>query len=178
MEALLTLPRSWSSLVSSMRNLTSKSRRSLQTISKSTATMIYLRYVSMPPQHPSYIVLTCALPKMPRVRQLPISTYFDPNPLPGYGSDAQPKVETLVEDIMPTQPTDDESIVKFWYPSQAGLGPISHASGPLLLRISKMTKTQIKVQGARGLRISAQHMDHIDEAMDILDSLEECLVWS
>ncbi|KAJ6159708.1 hypothetical protein N7497_004245 [Penicillium chrysogenum] len=113
--------------------------------------------------------------EMPRVRQLPISTYFDPNPLPGYGSDAQPKVETLVEDIMPTQPTDDESIVKFWYPSQAGLGPISHASGPLLLRISKMTKTQIKVQGARGLRISAQHMDHIDEAMDILDSLEECL---
>ncbi|KAJ6186471.1 hypothetical protein N7519_007772 [Penicillium mononematosum] len=113
--------------------------------------------------------------EMPRVRQLPASTYFDRNPLPGYGSDAQPKVETLVEDIMPTQPTDDGSIVKFWYPSQAGLGPISHASGPLLLRISKMTKTQIKVQGARGLRISAQHMDHIDEAMDILDSLEECL---
>ncbi|OQE13320.1 hypothetical protein PENFLA_c050G06967 [Penicillium flavigenum] len=113
--------------------------------------------------------------EMPRVRQLPISTYFDPNPLPGYESDAQPKVETLVEDIMPTQPTDDGSIVKFWYPSQAGLGPISHASGPLLLRISKMTKAQIKVQGARGLRISAKHMDHIDETMDILDSLEECL---
>ncbi|CAG8909865.1 unnamed protein product [Penicillium egyptiacum] len=113
--------------------------------------------------------------EMPRVRQLPISTYFDPNPLPGYGSDAQPELETLVEDIMPTQTTNDGPIVKFWYPSQAGLGPISHDSGPLLLRISKMTKTQIKVQGARGLRISAQHMDHIDGAMDILDSLEECL---
>ncbi|CAG8283861.1 unnamed protein product [Penicillium nalgiovense] len=112
--------------------------------------------------------------EMPRVRQLPVSTYFDPNPLPGYGS-AQPKVETLVEDIMPTQPSDDGTIVKFWYPSQAGLGPISNASSPLLLRISKRTQTQIKVQGARGLRISAQHMDHIDEAMDILDSLEECL---
>lgn len=131
----------------------------------------------MLPQHLSYIVLTSALLKMPRVRQLPVSTYFDPNPLPGYGS-AQPKVETLVEDIMPTQPSDDGTIVKFWYPSQAGLGPISNASSPLLLRISKRTQTQIKVQGARGLRISAQHMDHIDEAMDILDSLEECLVWS
>ena len=130
------------------------------------------------PQRRSYIVLNSAQLKIPRLRQLPISTYFDPNPLPGHGSDAQPKVETLVEDIMPTQPTDDGSVVKFWYPSQAGLSPVSHAWGPLLLRISKMTKTQIKVQGARGLRVSAQHMDDIDEAMDILDSLEECLVWS
>lgn len=138
--------------------------------------MIYLTYVSMPPQHPSYIVLMSALFKMPRVRQLPISTYFDPNPFPGYGNDAQPEVETLVEDIMPTQPTSDGPIVKFWYPSQVGMGPVSHDSGPLLLRISKMTETQITVQGARGLRISAQHMDNIDEAMDILDSLEECLV--
>ncbi|OQD69019.1 hypothetical protein PENPOL_c002G04276 [Penicillium polonicum] len=113
--------------------------------------------------------------EMPRVRQLPISTYFDPNPLLGYGSDAQPGVETLVEEIMPTQPTSDGPVVKFWYPSQVGLGPISHDSGPLLRRISEMTETQITVQGARGLRISAQHMDNIEEAMDILDSLEECL---
>lgn len=138
--------------------------------------MIYLRYVSMLPQHASYIVLMSLLFKMPRVRQLPIPTYFDPNPLLGYGSDAQPGVETLVEEIMPTQPTSDGLVVKFWYPSQVGLGPISHDSGPLLRRISEMTETQITVQGARGLRISAQQMDNIEEAMDILDSLEECLV--
>lgn len=132
----------------------------------------------MPPQYPSYIVLMSALLKMPRVRQLPISTYFDPNPLAGYGSDAKLEVETLVEEIMPTQPTSDEPIVKFWYFSQAGLGPITHDSDPLLSRISEMTETQITVQGARGLRISAQHMDNIEEAMDVLDSLEECLVWS
>ncbi|KAJ5857919.1 hypothetical protein N7455_008813 [Penicillium solitum] len=113
--------------------------------------------------------------EMLRVRQLPIPTYFDPNPLLGYGSDAQPGVETLVEEIMPTQPTSDGLVVKFWYPSQVGLGPISHDSGPLLRRISEMTETQITVQGARGLRISAQQMDNIEEAMDILDSLEECL---
>ncbi|KGO36153.1 hypothetical protein PEX2_059690 [Penicillium expansum] len=113
--------------------------------------------------------------EMPRVRQLPISTYFDPNPLAGYGSDAKLEVETLVEEIMPTQPTSDEPIVKFWYFSQAGLGPITHDSDPLLSRISEMTETQITVQGARGLRISAQHMDNIEEAMDVLDSLEECL---
>ncbi|CAI7590508.1 unnamed protein product [Penicillium glandicola] len=113
--------------------------------------------------------------EIPRVRQLPISTYFGPNPLPGHGSDAQPDVGTLVEDIMPIQPTGDGVIVKFWYPSQAGLGPISHDSGPLLLRISEMTTTQITVQGSRELRISAQHMDNIDEAMNTLDSLEECL---
>ncbi|KAJ5593294.1 hypothetical protein N7537_010198 [Penicillium hordei] len=113
--------------------------------------------------------------EMPRVRQIPISAYFDPNPLLGYGSDAQPGVETLVEEIMPTQPTSDGPVVKFWYPSQVGLGPISHESGPLLRRISEMTETQITVQEARGLRISAQDMDNIKGAMDILDSLEECL---
>ncbi|KAJ5395099.1 uncharacterized protein N7487_009402 [Penicillium crustosum] len=113
--------------------------------------------------------------EMPRVRQLPISTYFDPNPLLSYASDAQPGVETLVEEVMPTQPTSDGPVVKFWYPSQVGIGPISHDSGPLLRRISEMTGTQITVQGARGLHISAQQMDNIEEAMDILDSLEECL---
>ncbi|KGO78303.1 hypothetical protein PITC_059160 [Penicillium italicum] len=113
--------------------------------------------------------------EIPRVRQLPISTYFDPNPLAGYGSDAKPEVETLVEEAMPTQPTSDRPIIKFWYPSQAGLEPISHDSDPLLRRISEMTETQITVQGARGLRVSAEQMENIEEAMDILDSIEECL---
>ncbi|KAJ5153806.1 uncharacterized protein N7500_009245 [Penicillium coprophilum] len=112
---------------------------------------------------------------MPRVRQLPTSAYFDPIPLPGSGSDAQPDVETLVEDIMPTQTTRDGRIVKFWYPSQAGLGPISRDSGPLLSRISQMTETRITVQGTRGLRISAQSMDKINYAVNTLDSVEECL---
>ncbi|KAJ5371810.1 hypothetical protein N7517_003816 [Penicillium concentricum] len=112
---------------------------------------------------------------MPRVRQLPISAYFDPTPLPGYGNDAQPDVETLVEDIMPTQTTSDERIVKFWYPSQVGLGPISRDSGPLLSRISQTTDTRITVQGTRGLRISAQRMDDMKHAVDILDAVEECL---
>lgn len=127
-------------------------------------------------QRASHIVLMSLLLKMPRFQQLRTSKYFDPNPLLDYGSDAQPGAETLVEEIMPTQPTSDGPVVKFWYPSQVGLGPISYDSGPLLRRISEMTGTQIAVQGARGLRISAQHMDNIEEAMDILDSLEECLV--
>ena len=174
--ALLIQPSSWLSLVSSMMNSMSKLHRCLQLISKSTAMMIYLRYVAMPPRHANYIVLISLLLKMPRVRQLPISTYFDPNPLLSYASDAQPGVETLVEEVMPTQPTSDGPVVKFWYPSQVGMGPISHDSGPLLRRISEMTGTQITVQGARGLHISAQQMDNIEEAMDILDSLGECLV--
>ncbi|KAI2709250.1 hypothetical protein CBS147332_6309 [Penicillium roqueforti] len=110
-----------------------------------------------------------------RIRQLPISTFFDPNPFPSHESDALLETETLVEDIAPAQPTSDGLIVKFWYPSQMGTGPISHDSDALLLRISKMTKTQITVEGARRLRISAQYMNNIDEAMDILDCLEECL---
>ena len=138
--------------------------------------MIYLRYVLIPPQCPSYIDLISAPLKTPRIRQLPISTLFDSNPFPSYGSDALRETETLVEDIAPIQPNSDGLIVKFWYPSEVGMGPISHDSDALLLRISKMTKTQITVEGARGLRISAQYMNNIDEAMDILDCLEECLV--
>ncbi|KAJ5520882.1 hypothetical protein N7463_001335 [Penicillium fimorum] len=112
---------------------------------------------------------------IPRVRQLPTLAPFDPTPLPAYGSDVQPDVETLVEDIMPTQTTCDGRIVKFWYPSQARLGPISRDSGPLLSRISQMTETRITVQGTRGLRISAQRMDDIKYAVDTLDAVEECL---
>ncbi|OQE36715.1 hypothetical protein PENCOP_c011G05322 [Penicillium coprophilum] len=123
--------------------------------------------------HPDYIVLIVL--KMPRFRQLPTSAYFDPIPLPGSGSDAQPDVETLVEDIIPTQTTRDGRIVKFWYPSQADLGSISRDSGPLLSRISQMTETRITVQGTRGLRISAQSMDKINYAVNTLDSVEECL---
>ena len=127
--ALLIQPSSWLSLVCSMMNSMSKLHRCLQLISKSTAMMIYLTYVAMPPRHANYIVLISLLLKMPRVRQLPISTYFDPNPLLSYASDAQPRVETLVEEVMPTQPTSDGPVVKFWYPSQVGMGPISHDSG-------------------------------------------------
>ncbi|QQK47541.1 hypothetical protein Pdw03_5176 [Penicillium digitatum] len=113
--------------------------------------------------------------EMPRVRQLSISTNFDPNPFAGYRSNSQPEEETLVEDIMPAKPSSDGPIVKFWHPSQVALGSISHDSEPLLNRISEMTETQIAVQGAQGLLISAEHMDNIEEAMEILDSLEECL---
>ncbi|KAJ5971339.1 uncharacterized protein N7479_001257 [Penicillium vulpinum] len=113
--------------------------------------------------------------EMPRVRQLPTSTKFDPNSLPSYGSDVQPNIETLVEDMMPAQPTSDGPIVKFWYPSQVALGPISSVSDLLVLRLSETVDAEITIHGTRGLRISAQHMGNIDKAMDLLDSLEECL---
>lgn len=175
---LLIVSRSWLLRVNSMRNLMSKSHRCLRITLKSIAMMICSRYVLIPPQFLSYIDLISASPKTTRIRQLPISTFFDPNPFPSHESDALPETETLVEDIAPAQPTSDGLIVKFWYPSQMGTGPISHDSDALLLRISKMTKTQITVEGARGLRISAQYMNNIDEAIDILDCLEECLVQS
>ncbi|KAJ5210025.1 hypothetical protein N7472_000164 [Penicillium cf. griseofulvum] len=115
--------------------------------------------------------------EMPKVRQLPTSANFDPTPLPGFGSDAQPDMETLVEDIMPIQTTRNGRLVKFWYPSQAEFGPIPRDSSPLLFRISQMTETRItgQGQGTGGLRISAQLKDNIHEAVNTLNSVEECL---
>ncbi|KXG52154.1 uncharacterized protein PGRI_084380 [Penicillium griseofulvum] len=113
--------------------------------------------------------------EIPRVRQLSTSTNFDFTPLPGVGNDAQPDMETLVEDIMPTQTTSNGRLVKFWYPSLAEIGRISRDASPLLIRISQITETRIKVPGTRGLRISAQSEEKIREAVDTLDSVEECL---
>jgi hypothetical protein len=123
-----------------------------------------------------YYTNASALLKIPRVRELPTSANLDLTPLPSFGNDAQPDMEILVEDIMPRQTSSDGRHVKFWYPSLAEIGRISRDASPLLFRISQITETRITVPGTRGLRLSAQSEEKIHEAVNTLDSVEDCLV--